>query len=954
MTLVLSTNGETYANAATISDTPAVSITGNGVTFTNNGRLFGTSDAAAVVSLTGSGGTIDNLSGGLIAAVATSTSAIAIAGSAGADIVKNAGTIQGLVALGDGDDSFTQTFYSSSLTYNLGILDGGAGIDTLNIDGNFSALNFAGPTINFENVTITNSSPNLLAAIHNLVGPAHFTLTSGSQIQLIDSPNPSATLVMQGGTLYLGGSTRLQAITGTDQPNAISLVASTAGGTPIVTSISLGSAADIVQLQYDFAPAEAGPLPTVMDFGGGNDALIFIDRSVHTRTLDLGATTGLEMVWDGGNVGNSVLTLLNGGPSLTMVSFAGRPLTLSGFNAPNAYAMATSGALTLASGSVIGSVLSARPEWGTDYATLPINRYSDASVVNNGSILGDVKFGGGFDLYDGRNGTAGGNISGYAGEDTLWGGAAADRLYGGDQNDTLEGNGGNDVLVGGRDKDTLTGGGGSDTFAYDARGFGIDTIIDFTRGEDRIDLAALGITDLGMLRPFMAQSGSDTVISLQYGGELERITVRNTLAGQLSAADFVVSVQTAGLVLHDTFNADVLFGGPGADSLFGSSGSDVLLGGGGNDYLGGGADHDRLIGGAGADNLFGDTGVDTASYETATVGLTIDVNTPANNTGDAAGDTYSAIESYVGSEFADLMSGTFFAEEFWGGSGDDFLRGWAGNDSLWGGWGLDTLEGGLGADGLHGGDGIDVASYGNASAGVRASLADRAVNTGDAALDTYDSVEGLSGSAFGDDLIGDSNANQLWGAGGADVLWGQVGNDELYGNEGDDWLVGGIGADKIDGGNGVDTVRYSYAAAGLRADLQDFWGNTGDALGDTYFGIENVVGSDYGDFLLGDNGNNEVWGDYGDDHIWGRGGNDVLAGGNGVDTFHFTSGWGADRLLDYKVGGAEKLSFDGIAGLTSFSQLTLTDAAAGLTVSYGGNSILLQGIHTLSEGDCLF
>ena len=289
-----------------------------------------------------------------------------------------------------------------------------------------------------------------------------------------------------------------------------------------------------------------------------------------------------------------------------------------------------------------------------------------------------------------------------------------------------------------------------------------------------------------------------------------------------------------------------------------------------------------------------------------------------------------------------------------GGSGNDFLRSGAGADRLSGGAGADNLEGGAGADRVEGGDGSDIASYGNATAGVRASLANAAVNSGDAAGDTFVSIEGLSGSWYGDDLIGDGNANQLWGAGGEDVLWGQGGNDELYGNDGNDWLIGGIGADKLDGGNGWDTVRYSYAATGLRADLQDFWGNTGDAAGDTYFGAENVVGSDWNDLLLGDNSANEVWGDYGDDHIWGRGGNDVLAGGNGVDTFHFTSGWGADRLLDYKVGGAEKLSFDGIAGLTSFSQLTLTDAAAGLTVSYGGNSILLQGIHTLSAGDCLF
>ena len=647
--------------------------------------------------------------------------------------------------------------------------------------------------------------------------------------------------------------------------------------------------------------------------------------------------------------------------------------------------------------------------------------------------------------------TSGLTVNGGAFSDVLFGGLGNDTINASSGNDTITAGAGNDTLIGESGNDTLTGAAGNDIFAYTARNFHDDVITDFTLGQDRIDLSYLGIGDFLTIQPFISQVGADSVLTFGYGSGAESVTLKNVAAYQLSAANFVFNTLTTGQTVAGGSFSDVLFGGLGNDTINANGGNDTLTAGAGNDTLNGGTGNDMLIGGIGGDVLDGGDGRDTVSYANSTSGLTIDLTTPGNNTGEAAGDSYIGIESlvatafsdtitgtgyadevwastgddiirtwagtdalyggdgndtlegglgadwldggngrdvavygnaaagvtidtnnvannageaagdtfvsieaFVGSAFADTMTGTGGNDEFWGQAGNDFLRGWAGNDGLIGGVGADNLEGGLGADWLDGGDGIDIASYGNAAAGVRASLANRAVNSGDAAGDVFIGVEGLSGSAFGDDLIGDSNANQLWGAGGADVLWGQVGNDELYGNEGDDWLVGGIGADKIDGGNGVDTVRYSYAATGLRADLQDFWGNTGDAAGDTYYGIENIVGSDYADFLLGDNSANEVWGDYGDDHIWGRGGNDVLAGGNGVDTFHFTSGWGADRLLDYKVGGAEKLSFDGIAGLTSFSQLTLTDAAAGLTVSYGGNSILLQGIHTLSAGDCLF
>ncbi len=391
--------------------------------------------------------------------------------------------------------------------------------------------------------------------------------------------------------------------------------------------------------------------------------------------------------------------------------------------------------------------------------------------------------------------------------------------------------------------------------------------------------------------------------------------------------------------------ADLVDGGNGNDFLYGNTGTDTLLGGDGNDLL---------VGGAGADVLNGGAGRDVASYITAAAGVLLNLNNVALNTGDAAGDTYSGIEVYVGSNFLDEFIGSNVADEFWGSYGNDIIRGNGGNDSLYGGWGLDTLEGGAGADYLDGGQERDIASYASATAGLRASLADTSVNTGDAAGDTYVNIEGLAGSAFGDDLIGDANANFLFGGGGNDTLWGQGGSDELYGEAGNDWLIGGTGADKLDGGADFDTVRYSFASTGLRADLKDSWTNTGDAAGDTYFAVEALVGSDFNDLLLGDDGNNEIWGDYGDDQIWGRGGNDQLSGGNGLDTFNFTTGWGNDTIIDYKVGGAEKLNFSGVAGLTNFGQLAVTVGGTGTTVSFGGNTVFLQNIFSFTASDCVF
>ena len=59
---------------------------------------------------------------------------------------------------------------------------------------------------------------------------------------------------------------------------------------------------------------------------------------------------------------------------------------------------------------------------------------------------------------------------------------------------TRRGTAGNDILSGGTGNDTLTGGAGADTFiftALDVKTYTTDTITDFTRGMDKIDLSQI-------------------------------------------------------------------------------------------------------------------------------------------------------------------------------------------------------------------------------------------------------------------------------------------------------------------------------------------------------------------------------------------------------------------------------------------------------------------------------
>jgi len=57
--------------------------------------------------------------------------------------------------------------------------------------------------------------------------------------------------------------------------------------------------------------------------------------------------------------------------------------------------------------------------------------------------------------------------------------------------DRLDGGEGADVLAGGDGADDLTGGAGSDTFVFYAGETGVDTIKDYTLGEDVIDISGL-------------------------------------------------------------------------------------------------------------------------------------------------------------------------------------------------------------------------------------------------------------------------------------------------------------------------------------------------------------------------------------------------------------------------------------------------------------------------------
>jgi Ca2+-binding RTX toxin-like protein len=114
----------------------------------------------------------------------------------------------------------------------------------------------------------------------------------------------------------------------------------------------------------------------------------------------------------------------------------------------------------------------------------------------------------------------------------------------------------------------------------------------------------------------------------------------------------------------------------------------------------------------------------------------------------------------------------------------------------------------------------------------------------------------------------------------------------------------------------------------------------GDAVGDTFSGIEQVLGSGFADTLTGNATANTLWGMAGNDTLTGAGGADVLKGGAGNDIFRYVAtadstvaAAGRDTITDFATG--DKIDLSAIdangagPGNTAFSFGTGAFTAAG-------------------------
>lgn len=591
----------------------------------------------------------------------------------------------------------------------------------------------------------------------------------------------------------------------------------------------------------------------------------------------------------------------------------------------------------------------------------------------------------------------------YNGIENLTGTALGDVLRADEQDNVLTGNAGDDVLEGGEGADTLDGGEGLDLASYSGATSGLFVDLSFSTLNDG---AASGDT-YASIEGFIGSDFADTLRGTDNTDHLDGGSGADTLVGRGGDDTLIggaggdrlighdgtdsASYETAGAgVIADLSNTARNTGEAAGDTyasienLEGSSFNDELSGDGESNLLIGGSGDDILQGGGGADTLNGGEGMDVASYADSTVAITVNLLNPSLNTGESADDTFISIEGIVGSDFNDTLNGDDEANIIFGGAGDDTIDG---------GPGQDILVGGPGADHFADQNG-DTVSYQDATAGVVVDLKNPSRNTGDAAGDTYEDIEGIIGSEFDDDLTSTDDDGVIYGLGGNDTLRGGLDDNELFGGDGDDILIagpdgdflnGGSGGDRLEGGAGDDRADYLGASSGVIVDIENTSLNSGDAAGDTFISIEDIGGSNFDDdlrgnssdnfivgwdgddFINGRTGSDSLWGFDGNDSLTGGDGDDVLRGGNGndalrggagndtlrgdgtvlepngSDVFIFARDWGDDVIQDFDD-GLDKLNFrdTGYTANDIGNSVTIQQSGFDTVISDGSYSITLK------------
>ncbi len=410
----------------------------------------------------------------------------------------------------------------------------------------------------------------------------------------------------------------------------------------------------------------------------------------------------------------------------------------------------------------------------------------------------------------------------------------------GNGNDTISGSGGADTINGGASKNTGVGEPGKDTVDYSASTAAVNVNVSSgagTGGQAQGD-------QLSNIETLIGSSASDTL--------------------EFSSASTAV---TADLILG---TSNQKLNGSAQDLTF-SSFENVV----------GSANDDRFVASSVANDLKGGNGSDTVDYSNSAA-VVVDLHTGKGFDNHAKDDTYSSIENLIGGAGDD----TFFASEA--------------------------------ANSFTGNGGVNRVHYEHSTAGVTINLSTGQGSGGFAEGDRFATIQNATGSSHNDTFVANDKGNHFDGGNGTDTVsyenaTGNVtvnllnntgsGSDaqgdryssieNATGGSGNDTFISGTGANRFDGKGGSNTVSYTGSTA-VEVNLETGAASGGNAVGDTFVGIQNLTGGDGADALTGDGQTNTLTGGAGNDTLDGGAGDDSLIGGAGAD--RFTGGAGTDTV----------------------------------------------------------
>ncbi|MCB1451577.1 MAG: hypothetical protein KDJ67_15950, partial [Nitratireductor sp.] len=554
--------------------------------------------------------------------------------------------------------------------------------------------------------------------------------------------------------------------------------------------------------------------------------------------------------------------------------------------------------------------------FGVKFFDLSIGGGTDTLAVTG---VGTVRVG--FDAYNGVVVDANaGTATEVGGSSSLTWTGFVRQWRGSNSDDSFTGTSGDEHFITEQGNDTVDGGGGFDTVRYDRAG--VTSV--------RVEYSAQG----------------SAIVTGVWNGTFFTDTLTNIEAVRGARVGLTEFSGSAG---DETFIAR-----GGINYFYGDAGNDTLNAGGTRNLFefdsGSGQDtiNNFVIGRDAIDlSSFGFTGTGSFNgYSFDGTNTIIDLNgtdiitvTNVNLTVANASDifTFNLINGTAGDENAgglgalngtannDVIDGQGGNDELYGNDGNDILRS-GGQDFVW--TAIDVLNGGAGDDLLVaeggtvrmiGGAGNDlfvvtnafgdpwwdtgIADYSSSTSGIIVNLTSGIVS----GLQSGQVSDGLGGTDFfqGVNLLRDSDHDDVIVVDGSYIT--------QNGNVFEVRLSGGNDSVDFTGVTGLGRVSWQHASDGVVASLAtgtayDINLGNGDQIGnDTFINANLLRGSQFGDELYGNSGNNFLRGEGGDDYIDGAGGTDMAQYWSSDTGIVVDLSLGTGQVIDDGKGGTDTL-----------------------------------------------